>query len=81
MRFHALLLPMLLSLQACCTAPTDPALKAISLPELVKLPADALEHNFTEATQRFLSGNLALPISYELNSKPATAPTTTPARP
>jgi hypothetical protein len=66
----ALLLPMLILLTACASAPTVRVLEVCpKVPPLeLGLSPDALERSFTDRMENFLRGKLPGPTSYALPS-------------
>ena len=73
MKSIALFLGTTLILSGCATAPTAPKVlqSCPKIPQLeLSLPMGALEHNFFDRMQNFLSGKLPSPPDYSLHSKP-----------
>lgn len=71
-----------LLLTGCVTAPNVQVIPVCPrLPEMEKLPAAALERDYSALIANFLRGSLETQISYELTSKPVTTATTQPVKP
>ena len=73
MKRTGFLLCTTLLLASCQTAPIAPKVLEVCprIPTLeLSLPMDALEHNFLDRMQNFLSGRLPSPPDYSLHSKP-----------
>ena len=62
---------------ACATAPSvQVSAVCPRLPDLEKLPPDALEKNYSVLIRNFLAGSLVTPTKQELPSTPVTSSTT-----
>ena len=69
MKRNVWLLPTLLILSGCATAPPVTVLQTCPVPPPLELdlPPDALERSFSERMRAFLSGSLGTPINYDLH--------------